>query len=59
MRPTLFAMSCMVGREDKRMNNRTMLPALKNNAATDYVGPVKFELLMGAGLLSLSTNLKG
>ena len=33
------------------MNNRTMLPALKNNAAAGYQGPVKIELLNGVGLL--------
>ena len=33
------------------MNNRTMLPALKNNAAACYQGPVKIEFLHGAGLL--------
>ena len=42
----------MIGREDKRTNNRTMLPTLKNNAAAGYQGPVKIELLKGAGLLS-------
>ena len=42
--PTPFATSCMVGREDKSTNNRTMFPALKNNAAADYQGPVKIEL---------------
>ena len=41
----------MVNREDKRTNNRIMLPALKNNAAIGYQGPVKIELLKGAGLL--------
>ena len=35
----------MIGRENKRTNNRTMLPALKNNAAAGYKGPVKIELL--------------
>ena len=41
----------LVGREDKRTNNRTMIPTLKNNAAAGYQGPVKIELLKGAGLL--------
>ena len=41
----------MVGQVDERTNNRTMFPALKNNAAADYQGPVKIELLKGAGLL--------
>ena len=41
----------MVGPEDKRTNNRTMLPILKNNAAAVYQGPAKIELLKGAGLL--------
>ena len=49
--PTLFTTSFMVGQEDKRTNNRTMLPAIKNNAAAGYQGPVKIELLKGAGLL--------
>ena len=36
------------------MNNRTMLPALKNSAAAGYHGPGKIELLTeGAGLLKL------
>ena len=35
----------MVGREDKRTNNGTIFPALKNNAAA---GTVKIELLKGA-----------
>ena len=43
----------MVGREDKTTNNRTMLPTLKNNAAAGYQGPVKTELLKGAGLLKV------
>ena len=29
-------MSYMVGREEKRTNDRKMLPALKNNAAAGY-----------------------
>ena len=37
----------MVDREDKRTNNRTMFPALKNNAAAGYQGPVKIELFAG------------
>ena len=36
------------------MNNRTMLPALKNNAAA---GPVKIELLKDARQLLLQTEL--
>ena len=28
-----------------------MLPTLKNNAAAGYEGPLKIELLKGAGLL--------
>ena len=51
MRPAAFVTSYMLGREDKRTNNRTMLPTLKNNAAADYRSPVKIELLKGAGLL--------
>ena len=41
----------IVGQEDKRTNNRTMLPTLKNNAAAGYQGPVKTELLKDAGRL--------
>ena len=33
-----------------------MLPALKNNAAASYKGPVKIELLKGAGLLYSSAE---
>ena len=43
----------MVGREHKRTNNRKMLPTLKDNAAAGYQGPVKMELLKGAGLLTV------
>ena len=50
-RPAPFVTCCMVGREDKRTNDRTMFPALKNNVVAGYQGPVKIELLKGAGLL--------
>ena len=33
------------------MNNRTMLPTLRHNAAAGNQGPVKIESLKGAGLL--------
>ena len=36
--PALFAISYMVGREDKRMNNRTMLPALKKQCSFRLLG---------------------
>ena len=52
-----FVMPYMIGREDKRTNNRTMLPALKNNAAAGYQGPVKIELLKSAGLLGHSFEI--
>ena len=42
----------MVGRENKRTNDRTVSPALENNAAACYKGPLKIELLKGAGVLS-------
>ena len=48
----------MVGQEDKRTNNRTMFPALKNNAAAGYQGPVKKELLKGAGLVHTLQRLQ-
>ena len=44
-RPAPFPMSYTVGQEDKRTNNRTMFPSLKNNAAAGYQGSVKKELL--------------
>ena len=49
-------MSYMVDGKDKRSNNRTMLPTLKNNVAAGYQGPVKVELLKGVhvGVLFLA-----
>ena len=38
----------MVGLEDIRTNNRTMLPTLKNNAAAGYKCQVKIALLKSA-----------
>ena len=52
-RPSPFATSYIAGKEDKRMNNRTMLPTLQNNASAGYQGPVKIELLKSAGLLKV------
>ena len=37
----------MVCREDKRTDNRTILPTLKNNAAAGYQSPVKIEIFKG------------
>ena len=52
-------MSYMVGREDIRTNNRTMLlAALKHNAAAVYQGPVKIALLKGVGLVSKCSLIK-
>ena len=45
----------MVVRKNKRTNNITMSPGLKNNAAAGYKGPVKIELLKGAGPVTLRT----
>ena len=46
----------MAGREFKVTNNRTILVlTLKNNTAAGYQGPVKMELLKGAGLLKKTT----
>ena len=45
----------MVGQKHKRTNNRTMFLALKNNTAAGYQGPMKIELLKGAGLLNVSS----
>ena len=50
-RPAQFATSYIAGQEDKRMNNRTMFPALKNNAGVGFEGPMKIELFKGVGLL--------
>ena len=50
-KPELFTTSYIVGLEGKRMNHRTMFPALKNNAAAGYKGSVKIELLKGVGQL--------
>ena len=38
--PAMFVTSYTVGQKD----NRTMFPALKNNAAAGYKDPVKIEL---------------
>ena len=51
-RPAPFATSYMVGREDKRTNDRTMIPTPKNNEAASYKGPVKTELFKVEGLMS-------
>ena len=51
-RPALFATSYMVGREEKRPNNRTMFPNVKKNAAAGYESPEKIEMLKGVALLS-------
>ena len=50
-RPEPLSTSYMVGRENKRTNNRTMFLILKNNAAAGYKGPAKIELLRGVGPL--------
>ena len=49
-RPALFETSYMVDQGNKRVNNRKMFPAVKNNATGGYKGSVKAELLKGAGL---------
>ena len=54
-----FATSYMVDREDKRTNNRTMPPTLKNNSAAGYQGPVGKEFLKDAGLLHLRQYNRG
>ena len=41
----------MAGGKNKRTNNRTTLPTLKNNAAAGFQGSVKIELFKVAGLL--------
>lgn len=54
-RPAPFAASNMVCREDKRTNNRTILPTLKHNAAVSYQSPVKIEILKGFRSTALFT----
>ena len=50
-RPAPFASSHIIGREDKRTNNKTVRRDAKNNGAAGYQGPVKIEVLgQGAGL---------
>ena len=46
-----FSRSYIVGRDNKRTNNRTMMPAL--NAAAGHQGPVKIKLLKGVGVLEI------
>ena len=46
-RPAPFVTPYMVGREDKRTNNRTMLPTLKSNPAAGYQESSEIELLKG------------
>ena len=55
--PASFAASSMVSREDKRTDNRTVIPALKNNGAAGYQGPVKIELLKSACLLGATCTI--
>ena len=55
---TPFATSYMVGLEDKTKNKQNNAPNPKNNAAVGYQGPVKIELLKGAGLLKTFLFLK-
>ena len=49
-RPAPFSTFYMVGREDKRANNRTMISTLKHNAAAGYQGPAKIKVLKGGGV---------
>ena len=58
-RPAPIAESYMVGREDRWTNNRTMFPAVKNNAAAGYQGRVTIELFKGLGLPFQTCNLIG
>ena len=46
-----FATSHMIGRENKRTNNKAMLLDRKNSGAAGYQGPVKIDHRRGAGLL--------
>ena len=41
----------MIGRENKRTNNKTMFPTLKNNATAGYQGPAIKELLKCVAIL--------
>ena len=53
-RPAPFATSYMIGREDKRTNNRTMHPALKHNADCRLSGSIENRALKGAGVHEVS-----
>ena len=46
----------MIGRENKRTNNRTVLPTLQNNGAAGFKGPVKMKLLNT--LMAWSSNAR-
>ena len=50
MRPAPFTISHIIGREDKRTDNRTMRLDTKNNRAAGYLDPEKIELGKGEGL---------
>ena len=50
-RPAPFAKSHIIGRENKRTNNKTMRLDTKNHGAAGYHGPVKIELRTAAGTL--------
>ena len=53
-RPAPFLTSHMVGQEDQKNEQQNNVPNLKkNNAAAGYQGPVKIELLKGAGPLEI------
>ena len=53
----LLLTSHLIGREDKRTNNKTTRLDTKKNGAAGYPGPVKIELRKGAGLLKVLKRL--
>ena len=48
-RPVPFVTSHIIGRENKRTNNRTMRLETKRNGAAGYLGSVKLELRKDEG----------
>ena len=49
--PAPFTTSNMVGREDKRTNNRMMLSESQSNAAAGFKSSVKIKLLKSVDLM--------
>ena len=56
-RPASFATSYMVGQEDKRANNRTMIPTLKNQCSCRLSGSGENRAFERCWSTHLTTNL--